>query len=63
MDAITLEDDIAVLNLDRCIGCGVCVHHCPSEALSLVARSDFLEPPRSFRELIQRQAAARMGSD
>jgi ferredoxin/DNA-binding MarR family transcriptional regulator len=63
MDAITLEDDTARLNLDRCIGCGVCVHHCPSEALSLVSRSDFLEPPRSFRELIERQAASRMESE
>jgi ferredoxin/DNA-binding MarR family transcriptional regulator len=59
MDAITLDGDIAELDLDRCIGCGVCVHHCPSEALSLVSRSDFLEPPRSFRELIERQVPSR----
>jgi electron transport complex protein RnfB len=58
MDAISLEGDAAELNLERCIGCGVCVYHCPGEALSLVARSDFVEPPRSFRELIQKQFAA-----
>ncbi len=60
MDAISLEDDIAKLNLERCVGCGVCVHHCPAEAVSLAKRSDFLEPPRSFRELMMLQAEARM---
>lgn len=58
MDAISLEADVAELDLKRCIGCGVCVHHCPSEALTLVARSDFVEPPRSFRELMERQFAS-----
>jgi electron transport complex protein RnfB len=61
MDAITLDGDAAEVNLDRCIGCGVCVYHCPAEALSLVSRSDFIEPPRSFRELIQKQAESKMG--
>jgi electron transport complex protein RnfB len=59
MDAITLEGDVAAINLDRCIGCGVCIYHCPTEALSLLARPDFVEPPKSFRELIVRQAAAK----
>lgn len=62
MDAITLEGDVAELNLERCVGCGVCVHHCPAEAITLAKRSDFLEPPRSFRELMMRQAEARMKS-
>jgi ferredoxin/DNA-binding MarR family transcriptional regulator len=58
MDAFTLEGDMVELNLERCIGCGVCVYHCPVEALSLVSRSDFVEPPRSFKELIERQVTA-----
>jgi ferredoxin len=62
MDAVKLEGDTAKLDLDRCIGCGVCVHHCPVEAITLVSRSDFVEPPRSFRELIQKQAEAKMKS-
>ncbi|MDD5167763.1 MAG: 4Fe-4S binding protein [Syntrophales bacterium] len=60
MDAILMEEDTVQVRLDRCIGCGVCVHHCPAQALSLVSRCDFVEPPRSFRELISRQAAAKM---
>jgi NAD-dependent dihydropyrimidine dehydrogenase PreA subunit len=59
MDAITLEGDVTAINLDRCIGCGVCVYHCPTEALSLRARPEFVEPPRSFRDLIALQAASK----
>jgi Fe-S-cluster-containing hydrogenase component 2 len=34
MDAITYDDEEkVVLNLDRCIGCGLCVSTCPSEVL------------------------------
>jgi Fe-S-cluster-containing hydrogenase component 2 len=62
MDAITLDGDVAELNLERCVGCGVCVHHCPAEAITLAKRSDFMEPPRSFRELMMKQAEARMKS-
>jgi len=56
MNAINVDTGIAVINPDRCIGCGVCVYHCPQEAISLAGRSDFIEPPKSFRDLIQKQA-------
>jgi len=57
MDAVALEEDAPRFNLDRCIGCGVCVHLCPSGALTLQARSEFVEPPRNFRELMEKQFA------
>ena len=60
MDAVTLDGEIAVINLDRCIGCGVCVYHCPVCSMSLMPRSDFVEPPKSFKELVALQAAAKM---
>ena len=59
MDAITLVDDTARIELERCIGCGVCVYHCPADAITLGSRADFVEPPKSFRELIEKQAAAK----
>ena len=60
MDAVTIVDNQAQIDLARCIGCGVCVYHCPTDALTLASRADFVEPPKSFRELIQKQAAAKM---
>ena len=57
MDAVSLEGDAPQLDLDRCIGCGVCVHLCPSDAMTLNSRSDFVEPPGTFRELMEKQFA------
>ncbi|MDD2665368.1 MAG: 4Fe-4S binding protein [Methanocellales archaeon] len=34
-DALSLEDDIAVVDDDLCVECGLCVEVCPAEALSL----------------------------
>lgn len=38
MDAITLEDESAVVSLDRCIGCGLCVTRCEFNAIALMAK-------------------------
>jgi electron transport complex protein RnfB len=62
LDAIALTDDVADINVDRCIGCGVCVYHCPPGAMTLISRKDFVEPPKSFKELIAKQAAGKTKS-
>lgn len=49
MEALELEDAVAVLNEKRCIGCGVCVHNCPEEAIILKRtglREVFVPPPK-----------------
>jgi Fe-S-cluster-containing hydrogenase component 2 len=49
MEAIELEENIAHVDENRCIGCGVCVHHCPEEAMNLARtgnREVFVPPPR-----------------
>jgi NAD-dependent dihydropyrimidine dehydrogenase PreA subunit len=35
MDSIDLEDITAIVNEDRCIGCGVCANNCPENAIKL----------------------------
>lgn len=45
MDARTMVDDIAVVNLDRCIGCGNCVALCPTNANSLRKKESEFVPP------------------
>jgi electron transport complex protein RnfB len=45
MDARTMVDGIAFVNLNRCIGCGNCVALCPSDANSLHKKEQEVVPP------------------
>ena len=35
LDAISLNDGIAVIDEDTCTECGLCVNECPNDAMSL----------------------------
>lgn len=52
MEALRLEDGVAVLNRDRCIGCGLCVSTCPTGSLALERRPEPDQPhvPNSIIE-------------
>ena len=50
MDAVHLEDAIAVVNLARCIGCGACVPTCTSEAIKLYKKEVDIIPPKNTVE-------------
>jgi len=52
MEALSLEDDKAVLDADRCIGCGLCVSTCPTESLTLV-RKPKTEQPKVPRNMVE----------
>ena len=54
MDAITMEDEVSVVNLDRCIGCGNCVATCGSDAMILHKREKEIVPPQDRNELYQK---------
>jgi len=41
-------EDVAVVDQERCIGCGVCVTRCDSGALALVRRETTHEPPKDY---------------
>ncbi len=44
MDALSIDNKKAVLDLNRCIGCGLCVSTCPSDSLSLVRKPKVKQP-------------------
>jgi NAD-dependent dihydropyrimidine dehydrogenase PreA subunit len=35
VEAIKIEDNLAVVDADTCIDCGACVDGCPTEAISM----------------------------
>jgi ferredoxin len=53
MEAITVgPDGVAHADLDRCIGCGLCVSACPTEALELRPKpeGERREPPAKAQD-------------
>ncbi len=51
LDAISLEDGIAIVNKNLCIGCGNCTIICPEEAIILKKKTTEFIPPPSKTEL------------
>ncbi|MCX5852502.1 MAG: 4Fe-4S dicluster domain-containing protein [Deltaproteobacteria bacterium] len=41
---------VAEVTTERCIGCGVCVHKCPSGSLSLTQSESVQDPPKTIRD-------------
>jgi Fe-S-cluster-containing hydrogenase component 2 len=46
------EDMVAMVNLDRCIGCGLCVTVCEFDAISLTDKKETekIEPPAKLMD-------------
>jgi formate hydrogenlyase subunit 6/NADH:ubiquinone oxidoreductase subunit I len=44
MEALCINNKKAVLDLKRCIGCGLCVSTCPTQSLSLVRKPKAKQP-------------------
>ena len=54
MDALVMDNGPAVVNLDRCIGCGLCVTTCPSGALRMHTKASARVPSTDTRALYLR---------
>jgi Fe-S-cluster-containing hydrogenase component 2 len=50
MDAVHIEDNIAQVDKMQCIGCGVCVPTCTSEAIRLYKKDIEILPPKNTFE-------------
>jgi ferredoxin len=46
-----VEDDVSVIDLTKCIGCGLCVTGCTNEAVKLNLRPDaeIITPPENYK--------------
>ena len=62
MDALNMDaEGICELAVERCIGCGLCVTTCPSEALTLHPKPQELQrvPPETTRDQMMAMAQKR----
>jgi Pyruvate/2-oxoacid:ferredoxin oxidoreductase delta subunit len=48
VDAIVMEEDLAVVDRNKCLGCGLCHRVCSAEAITIQLREDREEPFGSF---------------
>ncbi|MEE8432998.1 MAG: 4Fe-4S binding protein, partial [Candidatus Desulfatibia sp.] len=49
--SVSEKEQYAVVNLDRCLGCGVCVSNCPTESIFLLKKPTEVIPPQTREEL------------
>ena len=50
------------VDVEKCIGCGVCVHKCKAKSIILELREEITRPPNDGRELLQINAMAALAA-
>lgn len=61
MDARTLVDGKAVINLDHCIGCGNCVTTCAAHASRMQEKDKVMVPPKTKNDTFMKILFRRIG--
>lgn len=61
MDALSMENEGATVDLDRCIGCGVCVTACSAGAIELQVKEDAYVPPENHDALYKKILMEKVG--
>jgi Pyruvate/2-oxoacid:ferredoxin oxidoreductase delta subunit len=61
MEALSTDADYSSVNLDRCIGCGVCVSTCPNNAIELMRKDSKYIPPKDSDAMYKKILMERIG--
>lgn len=61
MAAITCDGASSAVQVERCIGCGLCVTTCPTSAMTLHTKPDGRVPPPDTGRLYARMFRERFG--
>ena len=61
MEAVSLIDNIATVDQDRCIGCGLCVTTCEQNAIQLKKRAKETVPPKDHDAMYKKIMMERVG--
>jgi Fe-S-cluster-containing hydrogenase component 2 len=62
MEAISIEDKISTVNLDRCIGCGLCVSTCSSKAITMVKKPKVTVSAKDHNSMYKKIMMERLGA-
>ncbi len=51
VEAINVDESIAVITKETCIGCGLCTSECPENAIEMIRREEAVSPPATVMEM------------